>query len=121
MKSIVIRVVAALCIAALPAVATVAAADAVPRAAAVCPSLKSAGVTLNWSVVGSGFTCGSAKKWVVKLTSEHFSDVGKPVTLTNGPKGYHCKGTTNDSGRATIGSCYLGTVQHPKSGFQWFG
>jgi hypothetical protein len=87
----------------------------------VCKTFTKDGASFHWSTVGSGFTCGSAKHYVEKLSSEHFPQKGKLVNLTGGPKGYHCKGTTDDTGRATAGACYLGTLAFPKSGFQWLG
>ncbi len=119
-----LRALALVCLASLPfvtAMATMATADAVPRAAQVCKPFTKDGTKIQWSTVGTGFTCASAKHWVVKLSSETFPQKGVKVKLTGGPSRYHCFGTTDDTGRATIGDCYLGTVAFPKSGFQWFG
>lgn len=121
MKAKVGAALVALLLVALPTVASVAAAGAVPSAAQVCSTLTVNGKSFKWSTVGTGFTCGSAKKYVAKLSDEHFPQKGKSVKLTGGPKGYHCTGFTDDTGRATVGACYLGTVAFPKSGFQWLG
>jgi hypothetical protein len=115
------NVLVTLCLAALPIITTVASAHAVPTKAEVCPDFTKAGVTFHWSTVGTGFTCSSAKKYVVKLSSEHFPQSDGQVKLTGGPKSYHCLGTIDKNGRATVGACYLGTVAFPKSGFQWLG
>jgi hypothetical protein len=122
MKRALLALVASLCLAVIPAVADVTSAHAaVLRKAAVCPSIKVAGTKLQWSVVGSGLTCSSAKKWLSKLAGESVTPSSDKVTFTDGPKGFHCRGTSDKSGHATIGFCYKGTVQHPTSGFQWFG
>jgi hypothetical protein len=121
MKTCMVRVFAALCLGALPVAMGAGAADAVPRKAEVCASFTKNGTTFRWSTVGTGFTCASAKAMVEKLSSEHFSQTGKQVKLTGGPKHYHCVGTTDENGRATVGACYLGTLAFPKSGFQWLG
>jgi curli biogenesis system outer membrane secretion channel CsgG len=122
MKRVLLAMAVFLSLAVIPAVAEVGSADAaVPRKAAVCPSFKVAGVKLQWSVVGSGLTCSSAKKWVSKLAGESVTASTAKVTFTDGPKGFHCSGASDKSGHATIGSCYKGTIQHPTSGFQWFG
>ena len=122
MKRVLTAIVAFLCLAVIPAVGDAVSAEAaVPRKAAACPSLKVSGTKLQWSVVGSGWTCSSAKKWVSKLAGESVTASSDKVTFTDVPKGFHCKGTSDKSGHATIGFCYKGTVQHPTSGFQWFG
>jgi hypothetical protein len=122
MKRVLLALVAFLCLAVIPSIAEITSAEAaVPRKAAVCPSIKVAGTKLQWSVVGSGWTCSSAKKWVSKLAGESVTPSNDKVTFTGGPKGFHCLGTSDKSGHATIGFCYKGTVQHPTSGFQWFG
>jgi hypothetical protein len=122
MKRVLVATVALLCFGVIPSIADVTSAEAaVPRKAAVCPSIKVAGTKLQWSVVGSGLTCSSAKKWVSKLAGESVTASSDKVTFTDVPKGFHCKGTSDESGHATIGFCYKGTVQHPTSGFQWFG
>jgi hypothetical protein len=121
MRTPTLRALAVLCLAALPIVTTVAVADAVPTKAEACKPFTKDGVKIQWSTVGTGFTCASAKATVMKLSSEHFTPTDKKVKLTGGPKGYHCFGTPDHTGRTTIGACYLGTVAFPKSGFQWFG
>jgi curli biogenesis system outer membrane secretion channel CsgG len=122
MKRTLLAMVAFLCLAMIPAVADgTSAAAAVPRKAAVCPSFKAAGVKLEWSVVGTGWTCSSAKKWVSKLVGEKVAKSDVKVTFTDGPKGFHCQGASDASGHTTVGACYKGTAAFPKSGFQWFG
>jgi hypothetical protein len=122
MKRVLLMTVSFLCLAIAPAIAGgTSASAAVPEKAEVCPSLTSAGVKIQWSVVGSGWTCSSAKKWVVKLVGERHDKSATKVTFTDGPKGFTCSGAADDSGHVTAGACYKGTLAHPTSGFQWFG
>ena len=90
-------------------------------AAQVCPKFTKSGLTYTWETVGTGFTCGSAKKLVTKLSSDHADTSKGKVALTNGPKGYHCFATSDTSGLASGGLCYKGTLAFPKSGFTWNG
>jgi len=106
------------------AVATVLAATSnVPATAAaqVCPKFSKSGVTYQWETVGTGFTCGSAKKWVVKLIKDPADTSKGKVALSNGPKGYHCYASFDTDGLASGGLCYKGTLAFPKSGFTWNG
>ncbi len=121
MKAKLLRALAVVCVLAVPVVTTINTVGAVPSAAQVCKSFTKGGTTFRWSTVGTGFTCASAKSMVAKLSSETFPQKGQKVTLTGGPKKYHCVATTDDTGRATVGACYLGTAAFPKSGFQWLG
>ena len=122
MKRVLLVTVAFLSLAVVPSVANATSASAaVLEKAAVCPSLTSAGVKVQWSVVGSGWTCSSAKKWVVKLVGEPHAKSAAKVSFTDGPKGYTCSGAADQTGHVTAGACYKGTLAHPTSGFQWFG
>jgi hypothetical protein len=122
MKRALLVTVASLCLAVIPSVVAISDAEAVvAQKAAVCPSFKKAGTTIEWSVIGSGWTCGSAKKWVSKLIGESVTKSDPKVTFTDGPKGFHCTGVADATGHATLGDCYKGTLAHPTSGFQWFG
>ena len=122
MKRVLVAIVAFLSLGVIPSIAGATSAQAaVPRKAAVCPSFKTAGVKLQWSVVGTGWTCSSAKKWVSKLVGEKVATSQAKVTFTDGPKGFHCQGASDDTGHVTAGACYKGTAAFPKSGFQWFG
>ncbi len=122
MKRALLITFVSLCLAMVSEIGTVTSAEAsVPRKAAVCPSFKKVGTTIQWSVVGSGWTCSSAKKWVSKLVGEKVAKSDLKVTFTDGPKGYHCQGAADDTGHVTAGACYKGTLAHPTSGFQWFG
>src|SRR3954454_24827694 len=117
MKRVLLVAIAFLCLAVVPAVAdTTSASAAVPGKAAVCPSLTSAGVKVQWSVVGSGWTCTSAKKWVAKLVGEKHNTSATKVTFTDGPKSYTCSGAADKTGHVTAGACYKGTAAHPTSG-----
>jgi hypothetical protein len=95
----------------------------VPATAAgkLCPKFSKSGLTYQWEVVGTGFTCASAKKWVVKLSNDHADTSKGKVALTNGPKGYHCFASLDTKGLASGGLCYKGTLAFPKSGFTWNG
>ncbi len=88
-------------------------------AAAVCPTLSASGSKYTWETVGTGFTCGNAKHWVVKLTKDRVDTSSGKVALTNGPKGYHCYAVSDKKGVASDGQCYKGTAAFPKSGFAW--
>ncbi len=103
--------------------ASVAAASAVHAASAgqLCKPFRSSGLTYRWDTVGSGWTCGSAKPWVVKLSRDHVGSAAGNVSLKNGPKGYHCYATLEHKGYASGGVCYKGTLAFPKSGFTWNG
>ena len=92
------------------------------RAGQLCPSFKQNGGSYHWETVGTGWTCASAKPWVVKLSSDHVRKSTANVPLTNGPRGYHCYATPfSRGGRATSGTCFKGTIAFPKSGFAWNG
>ena len=90
------------------------------HAGQVCPSFKHNGRTYNWETVGTGWSCASAKPWVVKLSGDRVHVGTKNVPLSNGPRGYHCYATLfSHGGRATSGTCFKGTVAFPGSGFAW--
>ena len=106
------------------------ASTAAPATAAnkVCPTLTGprwhsggkSGNKYKWEVIGTAFTCGNAKHWVLKLLAEHVRGTGR-VPLHGGPSGYHCVGSLLDAkGHPYWGMCYQGTVAFPKNGFSWF-
>jgi hypothetical protein len=73
----------------------------------------------NWEVVGTAFTCGNAKRWVLKLLAESVSGTGR-VPLHGGPSGYHCIGNLLDAkGHPYYGMCYQHTIAFPKNGISW--
>lgn len=112
--------VAALAAAALFASATSASASGAGRAG-LCASFKVGGLKIMWETVG-GFSCASAKPWVIKLQKEHVPTGFGNVTLHDGPGGYHCMATgARAHGHPTGGVCYKGTLAYPKSGFTWNG
>jgi hypothetical protein len=114
MKLVALLVVASACLA---AASTAGAA----RDGQVCQSFKLRGLTFKWETVGSGWTCSSAKPWIVKLSADRVHVTGTNVPLANGPRGYHCVATPfSRGGRATGGACLKGTFAFPKSGFSWF-
>jgi hypothetical protein len=108
---------------ALVATAALAATSAVPAAAAgkVCPTFSKAGLKYQWETAGTGFTCTTAKPWVLKLIKDPVDTSSGNVALTNGPKGLHCYASLDEKGHASGGLCYKGTVAFPKSGFTWNG
>jgi hypothetical protein len=108
---------------ALVATAVLTATSAVPAAAAgkVCPSFSQSGLKYFTETVGSGFTCNTAKTWVLKLSKDPADTTAGRVVLHNGPKGYHCVATKGANGHAFVGVCYKGTLAFPKSGFLWNG
>lgn len=93
----------------------------------ICPKLTGhtwhafgkSGNKYSWEVIGTAFTCGNAKHWVLKLMS-HPVHGTSGVKLKGGPSGYHCAGTMIDSkGYAYGGVCYQHTLAFPKNGFSW--
>lgn len=110
---------------AVVAAASLAAASTAGAAGAgqVCPTFKHRGKTYQVETLGTGWTCGSAKTWIVKLSGDHVArTVTTNVKLANGPRRYHCLATPFSSGgRATAGMCIKGSIAYPKSGFAWTG
>jgi hypothetical protein len=85
-----------------------------------CSPFKQGHRTYHWETLGTGWTCGSAKRWIAKLIPDRVHVTSKNVPLKNGPRGYHCNATPGSSGgHATNGECFTGTLAHPKSGFAW--
>src|SRR5690242_16600797 len=93
----------------------------------VCPKLTGttwhhggkSGNKYSWEVVGTAFTCGNAKHWVLKLLGESVHGTGR-VPLTGGPSGYHCVGNLLDAkGHPYYGMCYQHTIAFPKNGISW--
>jgi hypothetical protein len=107
----------------LVATAALAGVSAVPAAAAgkTCPSFSESGLKYFSETVGSGFTCTSAKAWVLKLIKDPADTSSGKVALTNGPKGLHCYATQDAKGHVSAGVCYKNTLAFPKSGFLWNG
>ena len=89
-------------------------------AGVTCPSFSKSGLKYQWSTLGTGWTCSSAKPWVLKLVADPVK-VGGLVPLHNGPAGYHCVAEAHKKGHASTGQCYKHTLALPKSGFDWFG
>ncbi len=87
----------------------------------VCPTFRASGLKYQWETAGTGFTCKSAKHWLVKLIRDRADTSSGEAALHNGPKGYHCFATLDTKGKASGGLCYKGTVAYPKSGFTWNG
>jgi hypothetical protein len=108
---------------ALVATAVLAATSAVPAAAAgkVCPSFSNSGLKYFSETVGTGFTCSTAKTWVLKFSKDHVDTTTGKAVLQGGPKGYHCVATDEAKGQPSGGACYKGTLAFPKSGFLWSG
>jgi hypothetical protein len=107
-------------VAASVCLATATNAGAAP-AAKVCASFRQGGRTYRSETLGTGWTCASAKAWIVKLIGDRVHISAKSVPLTNGPRGYHCAADpTSKGGHATAGHCIKGTIAFPQSGFAWF-
>lgn len=87
----------------------------------LCPSFSKSGLTYQWETVGTGWTCTSAKPWIVKLSGDRVAAVAGKVTLKNGPSGFKCYASLTHKGRASGGLCFKGTLAFPKSGFTWNG
>jgi hypothetical protein len=89
-------------------------------AGAVCPTFKQGRLTFHPETLGTGWTCSSAKPWIVKLIADPVHVGSRNVPLTNGPRGYHCLATPfRQGGHATSGACFKGTIAFPGSGFAW--
>jgi hypothetical protein len=93
----------------------------------VCPTLTGqtwhhagkSGSKYTWEVIGTAFTCGNAKHWVLKLLAESVRGTGR-VPLHGGPSGYHCVGNLLDAkGHPYWGMCYQHTIAFPKNGISW--
>jgi hypothetical protein len=117
------RAVVSVAVLAIVAVTMLAATSNVRATAAgkVCPSFSKSGLKYFSETVGSGFTCNTAKTWVLKLIKDPVDTTAGKVALQNGPKGYHCSATADANGHASVGACYKGTLAFPKSGFLWNG
>ena len=88
----------------------------------LCRSFKQGALTYTSQTIGTKWTCGSAKTWILKLSADRVGHVTRNVTLKNGPRGYHCfANPVSRGGRATAGDCFTGTIAFPKSGFAWTG
>ena len=91
------------------------------RSGKVCSPFKRNGASYQYETVGTGWTCASAKSWIVELIRDRVHVSTRNVPLTNGPRGYHCAANTgSQGGHATAGQCIKGTVAFPRSGFAWF-
>jgi hypothetical protein len=116
------RLAATLAIVAIAAVGVpIATAETASAAGKVCPTFSASGLKYTWETAGTGFTCDSAKRSLVKLLKDKVDTSSGKVALTNGPKGYHCFATNDQKGSASGGICYKGTLAFPKSGFLWSG
>ena len=105
---------------ALGAALAAASGGAAAPTAAVCGSLKVSRVKINYETL-AGWTCSSAKTWIVKLAADHVAPSNHNVRLTNGPRGYHCFATPLRRGSwARSGTCFTGTITFPGKGFAWF-
>jgi hypothetical protein len=89
-------------------------------AGSVCPDFKVHSTVYHWSVIGTFFSCKTAKPWLAKLVGSRVRGSGS-VTLHSGPRGYHCSTVLDKKHYALAGACYTGTLAYPKQGFQWFG
>jgi len=87
----------------------------------LCKTFKNGGLTYTWETAGTGWTCSSAKPWVVKLSKDHVGSLSGRVPLHNGPAGFHCYATDSHRGLAAGGICFKNTLAFPKSGFLWDG
>lgn len=85
----------------------------------ICPAFKDGGLKFNWETVGTGWSCSSAKPWVLKLSHAHVRIAAGNAPMTGGPRGYHCYATLKRKGRVSLGSCFKGTWAYPGSGFSW--
>ena len=122
------RTVTALTIAVAVMLCLAATATPATSANSVCPKLTGqtwhkdgkSGNKYNWEVIGTAFTCGNAKHWVLTMLSKPVRGTGR-VPLKGGPSGYHCFGSMLDAkGYPYWGICYQHTLAFPKNGISWF-
>jgi hypothetical protein len=121
------KIVTALTIAVAVMLCLAATATPATSANSVCPKLTGhtwhkdgkSGNKYNWEVVGTAFTCGSAKHWVLTLLAKPVRGTGR-IPLKGGPSGYHCVGNLLDAkGYPYWGMCYQHTIAFPKNGISW--
>src|SRR5579862_4414771 len=67
----------------------------------LCPTFSKSGLKYDWETVGTGFTCQSAKVWLVKLIADRVAPTLGKVALHNGPVGLHCYATLERNGHAS--------------------
>jgi hypothetical protein len=90
--------------------------------AADCSAFSAGGLTFHSETNGSGFTCRSAKMWILKLSKDRVPGNGTvKVPIRNGPAGYRCSALIATHGRAAGGTCFKGSFVSPTSGFDWAG
>ncbi len=90
------------------------------RAGQLCRPFKQGGRSYSWETIGTGWTCSSAKPWVVKLIGDRIRTANANNPLTNGPRGLRCTANPlSRGGHATAGQCIKGTLAFPQSGFAW--
>jgi hypothetical protein len=111
------RTIAILVVACVAAVAASTAGAA--RAGRVCPTFHQGGTAYHPETLGTGWTCASAKSWIVKLIGDRVTFTGKNIPLKNGPAGLHCLADNSLRGHASSGACFKGTIAFPGSGFAW--
>ena len=87
----------------------------------LCRSFKAHGFTFRWETAGTGWSCTSAKPWVLKMIGDHVRPTLGRVKLVNGPTGLHCFAVSEQKGYVTGGVCYRHTLAFPGSGFTWNG
>jgi hypothetical protein len=87
----------------------------------LCPSFSKGGFKYQWETAGTGWTCASAKPWVLKMIADHVRPRVGLVPLKNGPKSLHCFAVSEQKGYVTGGVCYRHTLAFPRSGFTWNG
>ena len=108
-------IVAAVCLAAASTVGATSVAQ-------VCRSFKQGALAYTFETLGTKWTCGSAKTWILKLSTDRVGHVTRNIPLKNGPRGYHCFANPGSrGGRATAGICIKGTIAFPGTGFAWTG
>ncbi len=87
----------------------------------LCRSFKAHGFTFRWETAGTGWSCTSAKPWVLKMIGDHVRPTLGRVKLVNGTTGLHCFALSEQKGYVTGGVCYRHTLAFPGSGFTWNG
>lgn len=110
---------AVIAVVAMGGLALVAGARAASAGGSVCKTFSTAGLKLEWSVIGN-VSCSQAKPWLVKILAVRGKPGAKAV-IKVAPAGFHCLATDDAKGRPSAGGCFTGTAAFPKNGFQWLG
>jgi hypothetical protein len=89
-----------------------------------CPQFERDGREYHYDYYLAGWTCSTAKPWVVKLSDDPVSGLSPAiprVLLRNGPRGFTCYAVAEFEGHADGGFCLKRVRGRPRSGLGWQG